>query len=90
MMPPTEGASSNVIGVRDVYDLVTGIDAKLDAKFTALESKVDSRLDKTDDKVDHLNSRIDRFDGAISVIKWLGPAGVVGIIFGVGRAAGYW
>ena len=85
-----DSPTSNVIGVRDVYDLVAGIDAKIETRFSALESKVDTRLDKTDDKVDHLSSRIDRFDGAISVVKWLGPAGVVGIIYGLGKSAGYW
>lgn len=74
-----DGASSNVIGVRDVYDIVS-----------RLEAKVDNRMEQVDVKVDHLASRIDRLDGAISVFKWLGPAGVVGIVYGLGKAAGYW
>lgn len=70
---------SNVLGIRDVYELLA-----------RLEGKVDSRMDSLDAKVDLVSSRQDRLDGALSLVKWLGPAGVVGMIYGIGKAAGYW
>lgn len=70
---------SNLIGIRDVFEAVA-----------RLEGKVDSRLKSLEDKVDLVSSRQDKLDGALSLVKWLGPAGVIGLIYGIGKAAGYW
>lgn len=71
--------STNLIGIKDVFEAVN-----------RLEGKVDSRLNALDAKVDTLTSRQDRLEGAISLIKWLGPAGLVGLVYGIGKAAAYW
>ena len=70
---------SNLIGIKDVFEAIN-----------RLEGKVDSRLNALDAKVDAVSARQDRLDGALSLVKWLGPAGVIGIIYGIGKAAGYW
>lgn len=70
---------SNILGIKDVFEAVA-----------RLEGKVDSRLNALEGKVDDVARRQDRLDGALSLVKWLGPAGVLGLIYGIGKAAGYW
>lgn len=76
-MPP----SSNVVGIRDVYDIVA-----------RLETKVDNRMAELDLKVDLLSSRVDRLEGrlegSVGMLKWLGPTGLVAVIFGIARLSG--
>ncbi len=73
--------TSNVVGVRDVYDIVARLETKIDSRFSDIDAKVDS-----------LSSRVDRLEGrlegSIGVIKWLGPAGVVALIYGIAKAQG--
>jgi hypothetical protein len=71
-------ASPNVVGIRDVYDIVS-----------RLETKVDSRLSELDSKVDAVTSRMDRLEGGLSMLRWLGPLGVVALFYGIGKAAGF-
>jgi tetrahydromethanopterin S-methyltransferase subunit B len=71
--------NTNLIGIKDVFEAVN-----------RLEGKVDSRLNALDAKVDTATSRLDRLEGAISLIKWLGPVGLVGLVYGIGKGAGYW
>lgn len=75
---PVNG-SSNLIGIKDVFEAINRLDGKVEARLTQLETKVDL-----------VSSRQDRLDGALSLVKWLGPAGLVGLIYGLGKAAGYW
>ena len=70
---------TNVIGIKDVFEAIN-----------RLEGKVDSRLNALEAKVDQVSARQDRLDGALSLVKWLGPAGIVGLLYGIGKAAGYW
>ena len=79
MTDVSNGAPSNILGLKDVYEAILRVEAKNDQRFNALESKVDL-----------VSSRQDRLDGALSLVKWLGPAGVMGLIYGIGKAAGYW
>lgn len=58
--------------LRDIYEAVDG-----------LRDDVNQRLDKTDDRLDGALSRLDRIEGAMALVKWLGPAGVAGIILGL-------
>lgn len=75
---PANG-NSNLIGIKDVFEAINRLDGKVDARLQQLETKVDQ-----------VSSRQDRLDGALSLVKWLGPAGVIGLIYGIGKAAGYW
>lgn len=57
-----------------------------------IEDKLDSRLDALDTKVDGLASRQDRLegrlDGSIGMIRWLGPTGAAGLLFGLLKVSG--
>ena len=75
----SEGNGSNIIGIRDVFEAVA-----------RLEGKVDTRLNALDAKVDEVASRQDRLEGGLSLVKWLGPAGLVGLVYGIGKASGLW
>lgn len=87
-MSETNGSGDNVIGVRTVYDAVLRLDGKLDA----MESKFNQRAELTDSRVDDVIRRHERLEGRLEgsfgMVKWLGPAGVVAVIFGVAKAAG--
>lgn len=72
-----DGPSSNVVGVRDVYDIVS-----------RLETKLDDRLMAIDAKVDLVTGRIDRLEGGLSMLKWLGPTGLAALAYGLAKAAG--
>lgn len=62
----------NIIGIKDVFDAVARLDSKIDARFTGLENRID-----------RVESRQDRNDGRIDMVKWLGPTGIVALILGV-------
>jgi len=78
-MSDVSSGGGNLIGIRDVFEAVA-----------RLEGKVDTRLNTLDAKVDDLASRQDRLEGALSLVKWLGPAGLVGLVYGIGKASGLW
>lgn len=71
------------------------IEDKLDARMSALDSKIvslaavtDAKLAALDAKVDGVNARQDRIEGGLVFLRWIGPAGVVALIVGMGKAAG--
>ena len=68
---------SNVLGVRDVYELLSRV-----------EGKIDTRFEQVDSKVDQVTSRMDKLEGALMMFKWLGPTGVVALVFGIAKATG--
>jgi len=72
-------SGTNIIGLKDLLEAVN-----------RLEGKMDTRLAVLDAKVDLVSARQDRLDGALSLVKWLGPAGVLGLVYGIGKAVGYW
>lgn len=78
-MSDVSNGGSNLIGIKDIFEAVN-----------RLEGKVDSRLNALDAKIDAVTSRQDRLEGALSLVRWLGPAGVIGLLYGIGKAAGYW
>ena len=71
--------NSNLIGIKDVFEAVN-----------RLEGKVDTRLNQLEGKVDTIASRQDRLEGGLSLVKWLGPTGLVALVYAIGKAAGYW
>lgn len=79
---------ANRIGVADVYRLVSGIEAKQDVRWQNLESKLDRRDEKVDERINGVVSRLDRIEGAIGVVRWLGPAGVGAVFLGLLSMAG--
>lgn len=73
--------TSNTVSLRDVYDIVA-----------RTETKVDNRMAELDLKVDLLASRVDRLEGrlegSVGMLKWLGPTGLVAVVFGIARLTG--
>ena len=65
------------VTIRDVYDLVG-----------ELRVEMGKRIDATDSALDGVRSRLDRLEGAIGMVRWLGPSGVVLLIVGVLKASG--
>ena len=69
----TEGnPPSNIIGIRDVYDAVNSLRNEQAARFTGLETRID-----------RVESRQDRNDGRIDMVKWLGPSGLAALLLGI-------
>lgn len=64
--------------IRDVYELVD-----------EATTKIGNRLDKQDDRLDGAVSRLDRIEGAVNVIKWLGPVGLAALLYGVLKGGGF-
>lgn len=64
------------VTIRDVYELI-------DLRLGKLEAKLDRRLDNLDREVDLLGARVDRIEGAVGLIKWIGPAGMAAVALGL-------
>ena len=64
-----------------------GVFGRLESRLERIEDKLDARMNTLDQKVDGLSTRQDRLEGRLDgmavLIKWLGPVGVVAIIFGL-------
>ena len=67
----------NAIGIKSVYDAVVRLDGKLEARVGTIETRID-----------RIEGRMDRNDGRLDMVKWLGPAGVAALIWGVARSIG--
>lgn len=70
--PTTRGTSN--------HDLLSRLDR--------IEDKLDRRLNDLDAKVDDVSSRLDRMEGGLGMLRWLGPTGVVAVIFAIATAMG--
>lgn len=57
-------------------------------RLDRIEDKLDRRLNSMDIKVDGLTSRLDRMEGGLGMVKWLGPTGLAALVIGVARTAG--
>lgn len=57
-----------------------------------IEDKLDTRMTTQDTKVDAIKSDLDNLRGelrgSLSIVKWLGPAGVAALIYGVMKSQG--
>lgn len=83
------------INIGDVYRLVERSEAKQDRRWERLEAKLDARDRHVDGrfaahevKITAQGSRIDRIEGGLGVIRWLGPAGVGAVLLGLLTMAG--
>lgn len=77
----SENDTSNVIGVRTVYDAVLRLEGKVDGQSARFDAEIDAlRKDHT-----YLRGKI---DGSIGMVKWLGPTGVIATILGFLLMAG--
>ena len=77
----SENDTSNVIGVRTVYDAVLRLEGKVEAQTTRFDAEID--IVKTEQT--YLRGKI---DGSLGMVKWLGPAGLVAAILGAAKSAG--
>lgn len=59
------------------------------ARLDRIEDKLDLRLNVVDSKVDLVGARLDRMEGGIAMLKWLGPTGVVAVIGALLKSTGY-
>ena len=67
--------TSNVIGVRTVYDAVLRLEGKVEGQSARFDGEIDAlRKDQT-----YMRGKI---DGSIGMIKWLGPTGIVATLLG--------
>ena len=57
-------------------------------RLDRIEDKLDLRLNTLDAKVDAASARLDRMEGGIGMLKWLGPTGIVAVIFAIAQASG--
>lgn len=57
-------------------------------RLDRIEDKIDRRLNTVDTKVDGLTSRLDRMEGGLGMLKWLGPTGVAALVYGVAKSQG--
>lgn len=73
--------TSNIIGVRTVYDAVLRLEGKVDAQTVRFDSEID--IVKTEQT--YLRGKI---DGSLGMVKWLGPSGVAAVLFAAAKAAG--
>lgn len=55
--------------IREVYDLVGRVDARVDARLGRIEEKLDQTM-----------TRLDRTEGALTLIRWLLSAGIIGAL----------
>ena len=58
-------------------------------RLDRIEDKLDQRLESLDVKVDGAISRLDRLEGGLSLVKWIGPAGVAGVLIGFAKVQGW-
>ena len=71
--PPTARGTSN-------FDLLSRLDR--------IEDKLDRRLNTLDHHIQSANQRLDRMEGGIGMLKWLGPTGIVAVVFALAQSAG--
>lgn len=69
-----------------------GVYERIEARLDRIEDKLDTRLTALDAKVDGIKTRQDSLEGelrgGIGMLKWLGPTGVVALIFAIAKASG--
>lgn len=69
---------------QDLLAAVNRLEDKIDDRFRLQ----DAQIEKVDVKVSAATARLSQIEGAVSVIKWIGPAGVAALLFGVAKTVG--
>lgn len=87
-MPEGTGGG-NLVSLRDVYDIVSRLEGSVGSRLDELERKMDAANRASADRVDRVASRMDHFEGALATIKWLGPTGLVALLFGIAKGIGF-
>lgn len=72
----------------DLFDAIAVLRSEQKAQSDRIEDKLDLRLNTVDTKVDGLTSRLDRMEGGLGMLKWLGPTGVAALVYGVAKSQG--
>jgi hypothetical protein len=57
-------------------------------RLDRIEDLLTRRLDRQDTKLDSVSSRLDKMEGGLGMLKWLGPTGIVAVIFAIAQASG--
>ena len=60
----------------------------IQSQLNRIEDKIDRRLTELEVKVDAATSRLDRMEGGLSMLRWLGPTGVIAVIIAVAQSSG--
>jgi hypothetical protein len=64
-----------------------GVFGRIEARLDRIEDKLDIRMTTLDRKMDGISARQDRLEGQVqgivAIVKWLGPAGIVALLFGL-------
>jgi hypothetical protein len=83
------GSGDNVIGVRTVYDALLRLEGKVDQMGSRFSEELDEHRSTNADALDAVRTEQTylkgKIDGSLGVLKWLGPAGVVGVIFAIAK-----
>lgn len=72
----------------DLIDNRRPSNGDLYARLDRMEDHLSRRLEQLAVKVDDDSARLDRMEGGIAMLRWLGPTGVVAVIFALAQAAG--
>lgn len=83
---------SNIIGVRTVYDAVLRLEGKVDSHTQRLEAELDAHKVHVTEEVSAVKSDLTylrgKIDGSLGLLRWIGPAGVAGVIIAAAKGAG--
>ncbi len=69
---------------QDLLAAVNRLEDKIDDRFRLQ----DAQIERVNIKVDAAGARLSQIEGAVSIIRWLGPAGLAALVFGVAKGAG--
>lgn len=84
--------TSNVIGVRTVYDAVLRLEGKVDSHAQRIEQELDAHKIQVAEEVTNVKTELTylkgKIDGSLGLLRWLGPAGVAGVVVAAAKASG--
>jgi hypothetical protein len=76
----SEDSNGNFIGVKAVYDAVLRLEGKVDGQ----SARLDTEIDAVKSRMDRLEGRL---EGAMGLVKWLGPTSIVALVIGIAKMA---
>lgn len=72
---------NNIIGIRDVFESVAGLRGEVNAQGQRLTQEITA----VQTEQAYMKGKI---DGSVGMMKWLGPTGVVALVYGMLKASG--